>query len=85
MKLRPALLWGLLFLVACGGQEMTMDTEVTVPVSVEEIKRKSIEEFIVTTGTVHAIKEALLTSETSGFYQVLEHPETGRPFALGIA
>lgn len=85
MKLKRALLLSVLFFVACGGQEVQVDTDIEIPVSVKEIKPKSIEEFVLATGTVNAVKEVLLTSETSGFYQVLKNPQTGRPFALGDA
>ncbi|MDZ7339111.1 MAG: efflux transporter periplasmic adaptor subunit, partial [candidate division KSB1 bacterium] len=83
MKRELWLLFGLLLFVACGGRETGGETDIAVPVSVEEVKLRPIEEFIVTTGTVNAIKEALLNSETAGFYRLLTNPQTGRPFALG--
>ena len=83
MKFKYPLLYVVLFLVACGGQETNLQTEVEVPVSVEEIKLKPIEEFIITTGTVNAIKEVLLNSESAGFYQLLENQQKGRLFVLG--
>lgn len=73
----------ILLLAGCGGQDVGTETDITVPVSVEEIKLKPIEEFITTTGTVDAQKEAILNSETSGFYELLRNPKTGRRFALG--
>ncbi len=60
-----------------------MDTDIEVPVSVEEIGLKSIEEFVVTTGTVKATKEVILKSETPGFYRLAVNPQTSRPYALG--
>lgn len=76
------LLFGL-FLIACGGQDTNVTTDISIPVSVEEIKPKPIEEFITTTGTVNAVKEATLNSETAGYYHLLKNKATGKPFALG--
>ena len=52
MKRIAVLLLSISMLLACGGQEQSLETEIVVPVSVEEIRRKPIEEFIVTTETV---------------------------------
>ncbi|MBN2415632.1 efflux RND transporter periplasmic adaptor subunit [bacterium] len=60
-----------------------MESDVAVPVSVEEIKRGSIEEYVTTTGTVYAIKEADLTAETSGRYRRMLNPATNAPYKLG--
>lgn len=67
----------------CGGDQGGGETEIAVPVSVTEIVRKPIEEYIVTTGTVSAMQEATLNSESAGYYHVLENPQTNRLFALG--
>lgn len=83
MKSKIILLIALLFLINCGTPDTGTDTEIAVPVSVEEIKMKPIEEFLTTTGTVNAVKDALLRSETSGFYGLAKNPKTNRPFALG--
>ena len=83
MKPKYFLLFSVLFFVACGDQETNLRTEVEVPVSVEEIKLKPIEEFLITTGTVKALKEVLLISESAGFYQLLNNKNSLRPFILG--
>jgi len=77
------LLIGILLLINCGNPDTGSDTEIAVPVSVDEIKLKPIEEFLTTTGTVNAVKDALLKSETSGYYRLTTNPKTNRPFALG--
>ncbi len=74
---------GVLFFVACRNQESNLDTDIAVPVSVEEIKPKAIEQFITTTGTVMSVKEVTLKSQISGYYYLLKNPKTGRPFMLG--
>ena len=77
------LLIGLLLLIACQTQDPGMDADIVVPVSVQEIKPKPIEEFITTTGTVYSTQEVLMNSEISGYYQLVKNPKTGRAFALG--
>ena len=74
---------GVLFIVACRNQESNLDTDIAVPVSVEEIKPKAIEQFITTTGTVLSVKEVTLKSQISGYYYILKNPKTGRPYMLG--
>ena len=83
MRSKISLIIGILFLLSCGNPDTSTDTEIAVPVTVEEIKLKPIEEFLTTTGTVNAIKEATLKSETSGLYRLATNPKTSRPFAIG--
>lgn len=70
-------------MAGCGGGDQGVDTDVSVPVSVMEITRKPIEEFITATGTVYSTQQTILKSETSGYYTLLDNPRTGRKFALG--
>jgi RND family efflux transporter MFP subunit len=73
----------LLLLIGCGGQDQGMDSDVSVPVSVLEVKKGPIEEFITATGTVMAAQQAVLNAEMAGYYDLLENPKTGNPFVLG--
>lgn len=73
----------IVLMVGCGGQDSDLETEITIPVSVEEVKKKTIEEFIVATGTVYSMQESILRSEISGYYRLLTNPKTKRSFALG--
>lgn len=77
------LLMGILILAGCGGGDSDVETEIAVPVSVQEIKKKPIEEFLIATGTVFSMKESLLKSEISGYYHLQENPKTRKFFALG--
>jgi membrane fusion protein (multidrug efflux system) len=72
-----------LFLVRCGSRDEATDTEIVVPVTVQELKRGKIEEFVMTTGTVYSTKESLLKSEMTGYYEIVQNPGTGHPFKLG--
>jgi membrane fusion protein, multidrug efflux system len=75
--------WLALLIAACGGQPSTSQSEVEIPVSVEEVVKKPIEEYVIATGTVNATGDATLASETAGFYRLGVNPATGREFALG--
>ncbi|MBN1464252.1 efflux RND transporter periplasmic adaptor subunit [candidate division KSB1 bacterium] len=70
------------FWLACGGNDVEIDTSITVPVSVEDVKLKPIEEFIETTGTARALQEVELVAQTDGFYRLGKNARN-RPFTLG--
>lgn len=67
----------------CRNQEQNLNADVEIPVSVENIKLKSIEEFINTTGTAFPKGEILLKSRISASYFLERNPETGRLWQLG--
>ncbi|MFH1843351.1 MAG: efflux transporter periplasmic adaptor subunit, partial [bacterium] len=79
----PLLLACALLLTSCGGDGEQYEAEIAVPVSVEEVKLRSIEEFIIATGTVNATMEMDLVAEIRGLYRLQTNPTTGRPFMLG--
>jgi membrane fusion protein (multidrug efflux system) len=83
VKARICILLGILLLAGCGGQDQGADTEIVVPVTVEEVKAGPIEEFILSTGTVYSTQESLQKSEMTGYYEILKNPKTGQPFRLG--
>lgn len=70
-------------IIACNNQPSNTTTELAVPVSVNDIKPKSIEKIINTTGTLAANKTATVKTEISGSYKLMVNPKTRRPFALG--
>ncbi|MFC2117376.1 efflux RND transporter periplasmic adaptor subunit [Bacteroidota bacterium] len=74
---------GSIILSGCGNQPSSLDTDIAIPVKVEEIKLKSIEQYLNTTGTVYSTHEILLKAELSGKYKLQTNPRTGRQFALG--
>jgi len=71
------------FLASCNSQGTSESAELAVPVSVEDIKLKSIQQFVNTTGTVKATREVELNSEMAGDYYLQNNPLTGRPYKLG--
>ncbi len=70
-------------LLSCNTDNASFDTDISVPVSVTEVKTKSIEQYVNTTGSVFAMQETTLLSETVGDYYLLNNPKTGKPFMLG--
>jgi RND family efflux transporter MFP subunit len=69
--------------VSCNNQPQSESTELAVPVSIENVKKGSISQYINTTGTAKAIYETALTSEVTGKYNLQTNPATGKPFKLG--
>ena len=72
-----------LFLLSCRNRQDDLDTEIAVPVTVEEVKSRSIEQYVTSTGTVLPTKEVLLKSQIPGYYRLARNPATGRRYALG--
>jgi len=70
-------------LTSCRNQEQNLNADVEIPVSVENIKFKSIEEFINTTGTAFPKGEILLKSKITASYYLEKNPGTGRFWQLG--
>jgi len=72
-----------LVLAACNNRDTALEADVEIPVSVEDIKLQSIEEFVSTTGTVYPVVDIELTSEIAARYYLEKNPATGRPWQLG--
>lgn len=70
-------------LTGCRNQEQNLNADVEIPVSVENIKLKSIEEFLNTTGTAFPKGEILLKSKITASYYLEKNPGTGRLWQLG--
>lgn len=72
-----------LALIGCRNQEQNLSADVEIPVSVETIKLRSIEEFINTTGTAFPKGEITLKSKITASYYLEKNTETGRVWQLG--
>ncbi len=70
-------------ITSCRNQEQNLNADVEIPVSVETIKLKSIEEFINTTGTAFPKGEIALKSKITASYYLEKNTATGRPWQLG--
>ena len=73
----------ILLLWSCQRDDQGGDLEISIPVSINEIKPSSIEEFISSTATVNATKNASLKSEIEGIYRLAVNRSTGNPYAPG--
>ncbi len=69
--------------ISCNNQTTSESSDLAVPVSIENLKLKSIQKFVNTTGTAKARSEAELTSEIDGDYYLQINPRTGRKYQLG--
>lgn len=76
------LCFGLMF-SSCAETDIQDDLAISVPVSIQEVKPGTIEEFITTTATVYAIKNTILTSEIEGTYRISTNPRTQKSFGVG--
>jgi len=82
-KLIYPVLFALAVIAGCNNQDAGLDADVEIPVSVDDIKLKSIEEFVSTTGTVYPIIDVELNSEITGRYYLEINPATGKEWQLG--
>ncbi|MEZ5010310.1 MAG: HlyD family efflux transporter periplasmic adaptor subunit [Bacteroidales bacterium] len=72
-----------LFFAGCNNQDQNLDADVEIPVSVEDITLKSIEEFITTTGTIYPEVDIELKTKISARYYLEKNPATGKRWELG--
>jgi membrane fusion protein (multidrug efflux system) len=70
-------------LASCANQQNQMNTDVAQPVSVMDVTKGTIIQFINTTGTASAAGQVILYSEMAGNYYLQKNPKTGNPFKLG--
>ena len=69
--------------LGCRNQNQNLSADVEIPVSVEDIKLKSIEEFVNTTGTAFPKGEITLKAKIAASYFIEINPGTGRAWQLG--
>ena len=67
----------------CRNQDQNLAADVEIPVSVEEIKSKAIEEFVNTTGTAFPKGEIELKSRIAASYFLERNPNAGRRWQMG--
>ena len=70
-------------ILSCNNQQQSSETELAVPVSVENVTLQNIQQYVNTTGTAKANQETELNSEIAGEYKLLINPATGKKFKLG--
>jgi RND family efflux transporter MFP subunit len=83
MKNTALLIYILILMASCNKKQDNLGKDITIPVTVTDVKPGSIEEYIEINGAVKPVKEVQLKSEVTGNYQLKINPSTGRPYALG--
>jgi len=87
MKLKKSSKWVLFALIpvmaACGNQGSQINNELAIPVSVSDVIKKPIVQYISTTGTANAASQVILYTEMAGIYRLAKNPKTGSEFKLG--
>ncbi len=73
----------LIVLTGCRNPDQNLAADIEIPVSVEDIILKSIEEFVNTTGTAFPKGETELKSEIPAEYFLERNPRTGRVWQMG--
>jgi membrane fusion protein (multidrug efflux system) len=73
----------LIAITGCRNQDQNLSADVEIPVSVEDIKLKSIEEFVNTTGTAFPKGEIELKAEIPADYFLEKNPRIGRTWQMG--
>ncbi|HCC71711.1 MAG TPA: efflux transporter periplasmic adaptor subunit [Bacteroidales bacterium] len=77
------LLFFVLIIAGCNNQDAGLEADVEIPVSVEDIKLRSIEEFVNTTGTVYPVVDIEIKSEIGARYYLEKNPATVKLWQLG--
>jgi membrane fusion protein (multidrug efflux system) len=87
LKLKKSSKWVFVALIpviaACGNQGSQVNNELAIPVSVAEVVKSSIVQYINTTGTATAASQVTLNTEMAGIYRLGKNPKTGFDFKLG--
>ena len=74
VKYKFSILIIIVFLFSCSDDSLDDDIEISIPVSIQEVKLDGIKEFVTTTATVNAIKNTVLKSEIEGNYRSVVNP-----------
>lgn len=68
---------------SCNNQQPTTQTEVSVPVRVNEVARKTIRNTLTVNGTVSPTGTSEAKTESEGEYRLQRNPRTGAPYKMG--
>ena len=84
LKITGIITIGLMFF-SCNNKNNNPASDSVTPVWLEDVKHRSIEEYITTTGTAKATKTIEIKSEIAGLYRLQRNPKTGKTYQLGDA
>ncbi len=68
---------------SCANQQSQLNSELAQPVSVMDVKKGTIIQYINTTGTANAASQVTLNSEVAGEYNLQKNKNTGNYLKLG--
>jgi membrane fusion protein (multidrug efflux system) len=77
------ILSAVLLIISCRNQNPNLNADVEIPVSVQDMKLKSIEEYVNTTGTAFPKGSIEVKSEIAAAYFLEKNPRTGNAWKLG--
>ncbi|HOO98156.1 MAG TPA: efflux RND transporter periplasmic adaptor subunit [Bacteroidales bacterium] len=69
--------------ISCRNQDQNLTADVEIPVTVEDLKPRPIEEYVNTTGTAFPKGEIELKSKIAAAYYLEKNPQTGKMWQLG--
>ncbi|TFH39101.1 MAG: efflux RND transporter periplasmic adaptor subunit [Bacteroidia bacterium] len=72
-----------LILFGCNNNNQNLEADIEIPVSVEDIRLKPIEEFISTTGTIYPVVDVEINTQLTARYYLERNPRTGKKWELG--
>lgn len=82
-KLTVILIVSLAILSSCQNQQGTQSADVSVPVRVIDVAKKSIYNTLTVNGTVIPEGSIELSTESEGKYKLSINPRTGKPYKMG--
>lgn len=82
-KINWIFILAVIFFANCQNQEKTKGVDVSVPVRVSDVVKKTIFNTTSINGTVSSIANADLRTELEGKYQLNTNKQTGKPYRLG--
>jgi RND family efflux transporter MFP subunit len=72
-----------LVIAGCRNKDQNLRADIEIPVTVEDIRLRSIDEYINTTGTVFPKGDIELKSKITAAYFLEKNPHTGRSWQMG--
>jgi len=70
-------------LASCGNNQSQIQSDIAVPVSVIDVKKGPIVQYLNSTGTANAASQVVLSTEMAGNYNLCINPRTHNVFKLG--
>jgi membrane fusion protein, multidrug efflux system len=82
MKKNIIIIAAFLAAMSCRNQTQNLSSDVEIPVSVQDVSPKPIEEYVSTSGTAYPIGDIIVKSEITANYFLEKNPKTGKSWQL---